>query len=76
MISVGSIRNSGRAPKSRYRIVHVLDPARRFHLREADTEADTRVLWQWEHFRDPLVRRVREMCRSVVLRAVLATLVE
>ena len=31
------------------------------HLREADTEADTGDLGQWEHFRDPLVRRAREI---------------
>jgi len=46
------------------------------HLREADTEADTQVRRQWEDLRDPLVRRQREMCRSVVLRGAQQTLVE
>jgi hypothetical protein len=39
-------------------------------------EADTQVRLQWEDFRDPLVRRGPEICRSVVFRAVLRTPVE
>jgi hypothetical protein len=39
-------------------------------------EADTQVLRQWEDFRDALVQGQWEMCRSVVLRGALQTLVE